>query len=99
MGKRILLAAAMSFLSLKPACAANRTDIEDPMYLGGLGDFGSKTSLDFGEYFQAREIVEYGFSNRFSLAADLRWRRRNGDRKDGFSNLGLMGTYRAGQGD
>jgi hypothetical protein len=82
-----------------PARAADiASDVEDPLFIAKLGDFVSRTSLDFGNYFQAREIASYGFSNRFSLAADVRWRAGAQRGTNGFSNLGVMGTYRAGQG-
>jgi hypothetical protein len=83
-----------------PARAATiATDVEDPLYIEKLGDFTSRTSVDVGKFFQAREIASYGFSNRFSVAADVRWRSKGGNNNNGFSNIGLLGTYRAGQGN
>jgi hypothetical protein len=85
-------------LSLSAPAADLDRDVADPMYIEKLGDFVSKTSMDFGRYFQFREIAEYGFSNRFSVAADVKW--QSGTRDDNrFSNVGLMGTFRAGAGE
>jgi hypothetical protein len=69
------------------------------MFIEKLGDFTSRTSMDAGKYFQFHQIASYGFSNRFSAAIDVRYRAGAEDDKDGFSNLGVMGTYRAGQGN
>lgn len=74
-------------------------DVADPLYIEKLGDFTARTSIDFGKYFQAREIAAYGFSNRFSVAADVRYRAGGDKDTNGFSNIGVMGIYRAGQGN
>jgi hypothetical protein len=74
-------------------------DADDPLFIARLGDFVSRSSMDVGKYFQARQIAIYGFSNRFSLAADIRWRGGAPRGTNGFSNIGVMGTYRAGQGN
>jgi hypothetical protein len=73
-------------------------DTGDPLYIEKLGDFTSRSFLDFGKNVQLRETASYGFSNRFSVAADVRWHSRGGGNDDGFSNIGLRGTYRAGHG-
>lgn len=73
-------------------------DAEDPLFIAKLGDFVSKSSFDIGNYFQAREVATYGFSNRFSLAADVRWRDGAPRGTNGFSSIGVLGIYRAGQG-
>ncbi|MDR2268697.1 MAG: hypothetical protein LBD94_00760, partial [Rickettsiales bacterium] len=74
------------------------TDVADPLYIEKLGDFTSETSLDVGRFFQVREIVGYGFSNRFSVAADIRYKVDSDNNTNGFSSLGIRGIYRVGQG-
>jgi hypothetical protein len=107
-GKQFLLKAKRSLVGvvatcyLLPAiCLADATaaDMEDPLYIQKLGDFTSKTSFDFGNYFRAREIAGYGFSDRFSVDMDIRYRSGGDDERNGFSNLGLMGKFRAGSGN
>jgi hypothetical protein len=91
----VLLAA----LALPARAVDVAADVADPMYINKLGDFTSQTSVDFGKYFQMREVASYGFSNRFSVAADVRYRYWSKDHgNDGFSNIGVMGEYRAGSG-
>ena len=74
-------------------------DVADPMFIERLGDFTSRTTLDAGKYFQFHQIASYGFSNRLSAAVDVRYRAGAEEEKDGFSNLGIMGTFRAGEGN
>ncbi|MDR1027569.1 MAG: hypothetical protein LBL46_04100 [Rickettsiales bacterium] len=108
-GILLLIAHCSLLVAVAPARAVEiADDTADPMFLEKFGDFVSRTSADFGKYFQAREIASYGYSDRFAVDLDLRWRSGgnnkkdddpNNDFKDGFSNLGVMGKYRAGKGD
>ena len=95
----IWLAAFSAVYSPVPSTGAVdlANDVEDPMYLNKLGDFVSRTSFSAGRHFQLRENASYGFSNRFALAADVRWRSRGEEFESKFSNIGLIGTYRVGQ--
>ena len=93
-----LAAFAVCSAAVSAGAADIATDVEDPMYLNRLGDFVSRTSFSAGRHFQLRENASYGFSNRFTLAADVRWRSRGEEFESKFSNIGLMGTYRAGEG-
>jgi len=98
--RRYLLIWLAAFSVALPVGAAVElaNDTEDPMYLSKLGDFVSRTSFSAGRHFHFRENASYGFSNRFSLAADMRWRSRGEEFGYGLSSIGLLGTYRMGQG-
>jgi len=74
-------------------------DVADPMFIEKLGEFTSQSSMDFGNYFQFHQIASYGFSNRLSGAIDVRYRAGAENDRNGFTNIGVMGTFRAGQGN
>lgn len=97
---RGLVAVLFSSVFLHPSSfAVDLTkDLEDPMYIEKLGVFTSRTSADVGGYFQFRQIVSYGFSDRLSIAADVRYKEFSDDDTDGFSNVGIRAVYRAGEG-
>jgi len=95
----LILLFSYSLILCNPARAVDlASDVADPMFIEKFGDFTSRTSADIGKYFQMREIASYGFSDRFSLAADVNYRIGTENDTDGFSHLGFLGTYRAGQG-
>ena len=77
-------------------------DLADPMFLERTGDFVSRTSIDSGSYWNFRQVVSYGFSDRFTASADIRYRAFGNDNvhynENGLSGLGIRGMYRAGQG-
>ena len=59
-------------------------------------------SADLGDDFQLRQDITYVFTNKFAASVDLKYyvasRDKDGVESSGFSNLGLLGTYRAGSG-
>ena len=76
------------------------TDVQDPLFLNRQGDFVTRTAADIGDYFQARQSFSYGFSDRFAVSADLRYRLGDDDRdRNGWNGIGVTGTYRVGQGN
>jgi hypothetical protein len=92
----IMLVASSSF-----AARANdiETDVQDPLFLNRKGDFVSRSIADVGDYFQARQSFSYGFSDKFALSADVRYRLGDDDRRrNGWNGVGVTGTYRVGQG-
>jgi hypothetical protein len=99
MRKTIFVTCLLSLVALPARSFDIAMDVADPMYIERLGDLTSRTSVDIGKYFQARQVASFGFSNRFSGAVDIRYRAGADNHTNGFSNIGVMGTYRAGQGD
>jgi hypothetical protein len=93
------LSCAIFFMAGSAKAVDIATDVADPLYMERLGDFTMRTSADVGDFFQLREVASYGFSNKFSMAGDVRYRNGTDNKTDGFSNIGLMGTYRVGQGN
>ena len=95
-----LLSAVFSLSFFAQAHAVDITqDTEDPLFIEKLGDSTSRTSLDVGNFFQARELFTYGFSDKFSVSADIRYRDSTENNTDGFSNVGVLGKLRAGSND
>jgi len=77
-------------------------DVSDPMFFGKQKDLVFSASADIGNDFQLRQEVTYVFTNKFSASVDFRYRigtkDNYGNESDGFSNLGVLGTYRAASG-
>lgn len=70
-------------------------DTSDPMFLTRSGDFLSNSSLSFsGDYMRLMQRFSYGLNDKLSLAADIRYQEDFNGNEDGFSNIGLDGTYR-----
>jgi hypothetical protein len=90
-----LAAASIGFMPVADAAAKIDYDTEDPMYLTSMGDFLSKTGISYGDnILKISEKVTYGLNNRLSIAADLHYQQDFNGPEDGFSNIGLNGTYR-----
>jgi hypothetical protein len=70
------------------------------MFLKKSGDFLSGTSLSYGNSaLRAMQKFSYGFSDRFSAAADIKYQLDFDGDEDGFSNVGLSGVYRLSTAD
>lgn len=70
-------------------------DMADPMFLEAQGDFVSRSSISYGhDILRIAQKFSYGFSNRFSLGADIKYQEDFNGREDGFSNINLGGTFR-----
>jgi hypothetical protein len=77
------------------AHAANGPDTADPLYLTKLGDFLSNSNIYYGrDKLRLSQKFSYGFSDRFSMGADIKYQQDFAGTEDGFSNVGLSGVYR-----
>ena len=73
-------------------------DVQDPLFLNRQADFVTRTSVDVGNFFRARQGASIGLNDRLTLSADIQYRVGDDHFNDGFSNFGFLGTYRFGQG-
>ena len=91
----VIMTAAVSVASANNLA----TDVQDPLFLNRKGDFVTRTLMDVGNYFQARQSFGYGFTDRFALSTDVRYRLGDDNRdRNGWNAFGVTGTFRAGQG-
>jgi len=97
--KKITAVAILAAISSASRANNISTDVQDPLFLNRQGDFATRSMADVGNYFQARQSFSYGFSDKFSLSADLRYRLGDDDgNRNGWNTFGVTGTYRVGQG-
>ncbi|MDR2412619.1 MAG: hypothetical protein LBD50_00205 [Rickettsiales bacterium] len=98
--QKCLAGALGSALCVYAHAAASVHDTADPMYLESMGDFLSESGMSFGnDMLRVSQKVSYGFSDRFSLSADIKYQQNFNGVEDGFSNIGLGGIYRLSGGD
>jgi hypothetical protein len=103
MKNKILLVVSLMAAGFSPYTAVLADvahDTSDPMFLVKRGDFLSVSDMSVRHsVLRAAQKFSYGFSDRFSLAADIKYQQNFRGPEDGFSNLGLDGAYRLSSGD
>ena len=78
---------------------ATEHDTADPLYLEKSGDFVSRSNVSYtDEILRLSQKFSYGINDKLSVGADLKYQLDFDGPEDGFSNIGLHGTYRLSTG-
>ncbi|MDR0726700.1 MAG: hypothetical protein LBF37_01410 [Rickettsiales bacterium] len=98
MRRKVLFVFSLILVGFLPYTAANANfeyDTSDPMFLTKSGDILSNSSMSFGsDILRLSQKITYGFTDRFAMAADLKYQHDLSGSEDGFSNIGLNAIYR-----
>ena len=102
--RKFLFGLFMGLWCVTPALPSELSlDSNDPLFIPGYSDLFSKTDLYYfdgnkhnGNGFRFGQFLSYGFTERFSLGANVHYQQNFDNDQDGFSSIDVGGIYRLG---
>lgn len=100
--RKFLYAILVAVVGVGSISAAHATDVlardtSDPLYLQGINEVLSRTTLTYWDnVLRLGETLSYGINNRLTIAANVHFQQDFDGSEDGFSAIDLGGVYRVG---
>lgn len=100
--RKFLYAILVAVVGAGPISAAHATDVlardtSDPLYLQGINEVLSRTTLTYWDnVLRLGETLSYGINNRLTIAANVHFQQDFDGSEDGFSAVDFGGIYRVG---
>lgn len=100
--RKFLYAILVAVVGVGPISVAHATDVlardtSDPLYLQGINEVLSRTTLTYWDnVLRLGETLSYGINNRLTIAANVHFQQDFDGSEDGFSAVDFGGIYRVG---